>query len=329
MQRRDFLGVLCGAATWPLAARAQKPERMRRIGVLSPFAENDSDVQAMVKAFRDSLQDLGWTAGQNVRFNYRWAAGDSNLLRAYAKELVAQAPDVLLATNSVQSVSALRDETRTIPIVFGSASDPVDAGLVASLAHPAGNITGFTSIQAATNIKWLELIKELVPGIARVMVLLSSDDPSNLRRFRAIQAGGPALKIDVIQADVRTQAEIERVIGAFASDSDGGLIILPNSVTTTYRETIIANAARYRLPAVYPHRYSATSGGLVSYGQDQFDQFRRAASYVDRILKGEKPADLPIQAPTKFELVINLKTAKALGITVPPTLLARADEVIE
>jgi len=328
--RRELITALGGAAVaWPLASRAQQPGSVRRIGILCLFSENDAEGQATVKVFRDALQELGWTAGQNVEFDYRWAAGNTGLLRAGARELVGQNPDVIFATNSIQSVKALRDETTTISIVFGSASDPVDAGLVASLAHPGGNITGFTTIQSRTNVKFLELLKDFSPRISRAMVLLSSDDPSNIGRFRPIEAAGPSLKVDVIQVDVKTGPEIEHAISSFALDTDRGMIVLPNGVTESNREIIIANAARYPLPAIYPFRLFAASGGLASYGSDRLDQFRRAAAYVDRILKGEKAGDLPIQAPTKFELVINLKTAKALGLTVPQTLLVTADEVIE
>jgi ABC-type uncharacterized transport system substrate-binding protein len=234
-----------------------------------------------------------------------------------------------ILTRSVQLVIALRDETRTIPILFGAASDPVEVGLVDSLARPGGNITGFTSIAAATNVKWLELIKELDPRVTRVLVLMSAQDPSNPGRLRAIQAGGPSLKVNVSKADISAPSDIERALSDFAEQPAGALIVLPNSVTTTHHATIIERAAQHRLPAIYQFRFLAVDGGLVSYGPDQSDQFRRAASYADRILKGEKPGDLPIQAPTKFQLVINLKTAKALGLTLPPTLVARADEVIE
>jgi len=329
MKRREFITLLGGgAAAWPLPARAQQPERMRRIGVLMASGEADAESQAQVKQFRDALAGLGWTVGRNIMFDYRWPGSSSDLIRAHAKQLVALAPDLIL-TRSVQLVIALRDETRTIPILFGAASDPVEAGLVDSLARPGGNITGFTSIAATTNIKWLELIKELDPRVTRVLVLMSSQDPSNPGRFRAIEAGGPSLKVDVSKADISAPSDIERALGDFAVQPAGALIILPNSVTTTHHATIIEKAAQHRLPAIYQFRFLAFEGGLISYGPDQSDQFRRAASYADRILRGEKPGDLPIQAPTKFQLVINLKTAKALGLQIPPTLLARADEVIE
>jgi putative tryptophan/tyrosine transport system substrate-binding protein len=328
MRRREFITLLGGAAAWPLAARAQQPEQVRRIGILTASTATDADAQAQVKAFRDGLQDLGWVVGRNIQIEDRWAAGDSDRVRAYAKELVALRLDVIVC-NSVQLVSALRDETRTIPIVFASASDPVEAGLVESIARPGGNITGFTSIQAASNVKWLELIKEISPGTTRVAVILNSRDPSNLRRFRSIQDAGPLFKIDVTKADIGSDREIEDAIERFARLPDGGLIVLPSPITQTKRATIIRMAEKYRLPATYPFRYFAESGGLLAYGQDRFDQYRRTASYVDRILKGEKSADLPVQAPTRFELVINLKAAKAIGLIVPPMLLTRADAVIE
>jgi putative ABC transport system substrate-binding protein len=329
MRRREFLGLIGGlAATWPDVAWAQQVEHVRRIGVLMPTGEGDLERQAQLKVFRETLTGHGWTVGRNVVFDERWAGASSDLVRAYAKELVALAPDLIL-TQSVQLVSAVRDQTRTIPILFGGGSDPIEAGLVASLARPGGNITGFMSIAAATNIKFLELIKELDPRVNRVIVLMNSKDPSNAGRLRAIEAGGPSLKVEVSKADVSSLLEIERAVGNFAAKPAGALIMLPNQVTNTHHLAIIASAAQHRLPAIYSFRYLAAAGGLVSYGAEQRDQYRRAADYADRILKGEKPGDLPIQTPTKFELVINLKTAKALGLAVPPTLIARADEVIE
>jgi putative ABC transport system substrate-binding protein len=332
MRRREFITLLTllggAAAAWPLRTHAQQGERMRRIGVLMPSTEGDLERQAQLKTFRDALADLGWTEGRNVVFDDRWAGASSDLVRVYAKEIVALAPDLIL-TQSVQLVSAIRDETRTIPILFGGASDPIEVGLVASLARPGGNITGFMSIAAATNIKFLELIKEFDPRVTRVIVLMNSKDPSNAGRLRAIEAGGPSLKVEVSKADVSTPLEIEHALGKFAAQPAGALIVLPSQVTHTHHLAIIEKAAQYRLPAIYPFRYFAIAGGLVSYGADQRDQYRRAAAYADRIFKGEKPGDLPIQTPTKFELVINLKTAKALDLTVPPSLLTRADEVIE
>ena len=328
MRRREFITLLGGATAWPLAAQAQQTDRMRRIGVLSPTSEADTERQAQLKAFRDTFAGLGWIEGRNVAFEYRWTGESSDLVQAFAKELVALAPDLLL-TQSVQLVSALRNETRIIPILFGGASDPIEVGLVESLARPGGNITGFMSIAAASNVKYLELIKELDPRVARVLVLMSSKDPSNEGRTRGIEAGGPSLKVNVSKADVLILPDIERAISDFAAHPAGALIILPNPVTNTHHLAIIALAAQHRVPAIYQFRYLAAAGGLVTYGADQRDQYSRAASYADRILKGEKPGDLPIQTPTKFDLVINLKTAKALGLDVPPMLLARADEVIE
>ena len=328
MRRREFITLLGGAASWPLAARAQQAERTRIIGMLMSSAETDADAQARAKAFQDALAGLGWSQGQTIQFVYRWTRGDTKLVRAYAKELVAMSPDAIL-TQGTQLVHALRDETRTIPIVFGSASDPIESKLVDSLAKPGGNITGFTSIEAVSNIKYLELLKEFDPRVTHVGVLLTSDNPSSVDRFGGIAAGGPALKVDVVKLDVKTPADIGRTIDGFTARANGALIILPSALTTTHRGIIIDASARRRLPTIHPFRYFAEGGGLMAFGADQVDQFRRAGHYVDRILRGENPGDLPIQAPTKFELVINLKTAKALGIDIPPMLLARADEVIE
>jgi putative tryptophan/tyrosine transport system substrate-binding protein len=327
--RRHFLTTLGGAAVaWPLSVQAQQPAPMRRIGVLMPFPQDDAAVQSFLIAFRNALADLGWTAGRNVTFDYRWTAGSNDLVRTYAKELVTLAPDLIL-TASVQLVSALHDETRAIPILFGGSSDPVELGLVESLAHPGGNVTGFTSMQIETTVKYLELIKELYPRVTRILVVMNAKDPSNLGRMRAIEAGGPSMKVAVSQTDLSLAPDIDRVIGGFASAPTGGLIVLPSTLTIHKMDTIVMLTAQHRLPAIYPFRSWAAAGGLVTYGSDEADQFRRAASYADRILRGEKPADLPIQAPTKYELVINIKTAKALGLDVPAQLLARADEVIE
>jgi putative ABC transport system substrate-binding protein len=328
MRRRDFITLLGGAAaTWPLAARAQA-NRLRRIGVLMPYIESDPEGQANIAAFRSALQSLGWLEGRNVRLDYRWTAGNADLVRTYAKELIAHAPDSIL-TASVQFVAELRRQTRTIPIVFGGASDPVEAGLVASLAHPGGNITGFTSIQYETNVKWLELLKEAAPQVSRVAVMLNSEDPSWAGRWQAIEAAAPSFNVELTKADVHDDAEIVRVLDSFSRQPNGGMIVLVSPFTILSRGTIIALAAKHQLPAVYPQRVFVASGGLISYAADQLDQYRRAATYVDRILRGEKPGDLPVQTPTKFELVINLKAAKAIDLTVPPLLLARADDVIE
>jgi ABC-type uncharacterized transport system substrate-binding protein len=329
MRRREFIALLGGgAAAWPFAARAQRTERMRRVAILNGSSEADANALSQVRAFRDKLQQLGWSDGRNVALEYRWAGGERDRVNAYAVELVALGPDVIVC-NSVQLVTALRDQTRTIPIVFASASDPVEAGLVQSLARPGGNITGFTSIQAGTNAKWLELIKELSPETSRVAVLLSSRDPSNLRRFQSIEQAGPILQIEVSAADVGGESEIEGALAKFGQQPHGALIILPSPAIEPRRATVIRLAQQYRLPAVYPFRYFVEAGGLLAYGSDQLEQYRSTAIYVDRILKGEKPADLPVQAPTKFELIINLKTARAMRLDVPATLLARADAVIE
>ena len=322
MSRRAFIKLLGGAAAaWPFAARAQQPERMRRIGMLMLSADTDANTQARAKAFADALDGVGWKQGKNIQFEYRWTRGDSKLVRDYAKEIVAMSPDAIL-TESTQLVGALRAETRTIPVVFGSASDPIESKLADSLARPGGNITGFTSIEAVSKIKYLELLKEFDPRITHVGVLLTSDNPTSANRFGAIAAGGPALNVDVVKVDVAPPADIERAIDAFAARPNGALIILPSALTTTHRRIIIDAAARRRLPTIHPFRYFPEGGCLMSFGADQIDQFRRAGLYVDRILRGEKPGELPIQAPTKFELIINLKTAKALGLDVSPDLLA-------
>lgn len=328
MRRRDLVMMLGASVAWPHATRAQAPDRLRRVGVLSPYAESDRTAWAMVESFRAALRQLGWTPGENIQLDLRWAGADSALLQAHARALVAWRSDVLLATNSIQTVHALRRETDTIPIVFANASDPVEAGLVASLARPGGNITGFTSIQATTNTKWLALLKELVPGLTRAMVLLSPEDPSNPRRFDAIEAAGGGLGVAVVAGNVAPRDGIERAIASFAA-TGRGLIVLPNAAATTYRDTIIAAAATHRLPAIYPNRIFTAAGGLMSYGSDLLSHFPRAAAYVDRILRGEKPADLPIQAPARLELVINLGTAAGLGIDVSAALLAGADDIVD
>jgi putative ABC transport system substrate-binding protein len=307
MRRREFIAGLGSAAAWPVAARAQQGERKRRIGVLMPTSEADAERQAQLKVFLSSLAVLGWTEGRNVTFEYRWTGPSGDLARASAKELVVQAPDLIL-TQSVEMVTALRHETRTIPILFAGASDPVELGLVDSLARPGGNVTGFTGLQAATTVKFLELIKRLDPRVTRALILMSSRDPSNERRSRAIEAGGPSLNVEVSKAEVSTASDIERAVREFAGNPGGALVVLPNPVTNTYRDIIIGAAANHRLPAIYQFREFATAGGLAAYGADQSDQFRRAASYADRILKGEQAGDLPVQAPVKLDLVINLKT---------------------
>jgi len=328
MKRRQFITLLGGAtAAWPLAARAQQGERMRRIGILMAQAVDDPDGQARVEAFLQALRELGWIEGRNIRFDYRWGGGDVDR-RKDAAELVALAPDVILAGGG-QVVGPLREATRTLPIVFTQTPDPVGAGFVASLARPGGNATGFTNFEYGVSGKWLEVLREVALGITRAAVLRDATNPAGTGQWGAIQAVASPLGVELSPIDVRERGEIERGVTAFAAGSNRGLIVSSSGFAILHRELIIALAGRHRLPAVYPFRFYAIEGGLISYGPDPIDPHRRAASYVDRILKGEKPADLPVQAPTKYELVVNLKTAKALGLTVPDSLLARADEVIE
>ena len=327
MKRREFITLLGGAAAWPLAARSQQSERVRHIGVLMHVAATDPEGQAQVAALLQALQQLGWSDGRNVRIDTRWGENDVDRDRTYAAELVALAPDVILAAGTL-SVAALRRETRTIPIVFNSVSDPVGAGFVDNLARPGGNITGFMIYEYSLSGKWLELLKEIAPRLTRAAVLRDSANPAGIAQFGAIRATASSLGVDVSPINARDAGEIERSIAAFASSADGGLIVT-GSALECHSDLIITLAARYKLPAVYFVRYYVAAGGLISYGPDLVDQFRRAAGYVDRILRGEKPADLPVQAPTKYETVLNLKTAKALGLDIPATVLARADEVIE
>ena len=301
---------------------------MRRIGVLLPAAADDAEYQARLAAFQQGLAQLGWTIGRNVRIDTRWATADAAEIRRHAAELAALAPDVILATGA-STVGPLLQATRTVPIVFPVVADPVGAGFVDSLARPGGNATGFMSFEYGLSGKWLELLKEIAPGVTRVAVLRDPAIPAGIGQFGAIQAVAPSLGVEVSPVNVRDAGEIERAIAAFARSSNGGLIVTASALAQLHRDLIVTLAARHKLPAVYCDRFFVAAGGLISYGPDYIDQYRRAAGYVDRILKGEKPADLPVQAPTKYELVINLKTAKALGLDVPPTLLARADEVIE
>ena len=329
MRRREFITLLGGAAAaWPLAARAQQAERVRRIGVLMNLSADDPEGQARLAAFLQGLQQAGWSVGGNIRIDYRWGAGDAELFRKYAAELVALAPDVFLASGN-PSVTALQQATRSVPIVFAPIADPVASGFVESLARPGGNITGFSAFEYSISGKWLELLKELSPRVSRAAILRDLALSHGSGQLGAIQSVAPSLRVELSPVSVGDAGALERAVAAFARSANGGLIVTPSPWAATHRDLIIALAARHRLPAVYCFRYFITSGGLISYGPDSIDPFRRAAAYVDRILKGEKPADLPVQAPTKYELVINLKTAKALGIDVPPTLLARADEVIE
>ena len=328
MQRRKFITLLGSAAlTWPLAARAQQPERVRRIGVLSGLAANHPDTQAFKTAFLQGLQQLGWTDGRNVQIEYRWGGGNADNIRKYATELAALAPDVILVTGT--SVGPLLKATRTVPIVFTIVPDPVGSGYVASLAHPGGNATGFTLFEYGISGKWLELLKQIAPSVTRAAVLWDPTIPSGIGQFAIIQSVAPLVGMEVSPVNMSDAAEIERAVAAFAREPNGGLIVTASALSVAHGDLIVTLAARHKLPAVYYRRLYVTGGGLISYGPDVVDQLRRAAGYVDRILKGEKPADLPVQAPTKYELMINLKTAKALGLTVPPTLLERADEVIE
>jgi ABC-type uncharacterized transport system substrate-binding protein len=329
MRRREFIAGLSGLAAWPLAARAQQPGGLRRVGVLMSQAADDPIAPSRITAFAQGLQALGWTAGSNVRIDYRWGANNADLFRRYAAELVALAPDVILA-NAGSIVGALQQASRTVPIVFVTTIDPVGSGFVASLARPGGNATGFTAYEFSIGGKWLELLKEIAPRVTRVAVIRDPSVPAGTGGFAAIQALAPSLGVELTPFGVHDADEIEHGITAFARGSNGGMITVgPASSLALHSERIIALAAKHRLPTIYSAGFFVARGGLISYGTDAVDQFRRAASYVDRILKGENPADLPVQAPTKFELIINLKTAKALGLTVPETLLATADEVIQ
>jgi putative ABC transport system substrate-binding protein len=329
MRRRDFITLLSGAAAWPPAARAQQAgERMRRIGVLHTPAANDPDGQARNAAFLLGLQQFGWTDGRNVRIDTRWSAGDADRIRSYVAEFVALVPDVILASGSA-TVGPLLQATRAVPIVFVNVPDPVGAGYVESMARPGGNATGFILFEYGISGKWLELLKQIAPGVTRAAVIRDAGITAGIGQFGAIQSAAPSLGLAVTPVNVRDPGEIERAVAAFARTPNGGLIVTGSALAVVHRNLIITLAARHKLPAVYFRREFVTDGGLMSYGPDIIDQYQRAAGYVDRILKGEKPADLPVQAPTKYELVINLKTAKAMGLTMPETVLARADEVIE
>jgi putative tryptophan/tyrosine transport system substrate-binding protein len=328
MRRRDFITSLGGAAIWPLAARAQQGQRARRIGVLMNLASDDAIGQARVAAFLQGLQQLGWTDGRNVRIETRWGASDADRIRKYAAELVELAPDVILAAGT-PTLGPLLQATRAIPIVFVHVPDPVGAGFVDSLARPGGNATGFTLLEYATSAKWLELLKEIAPRVTRAAVIRDPAITAGIGQWGAIQTAAPSVGVEVSPINMREAGQIERDVTAFARASNGGLILTAASMSGFHRDLIITLAARHKLPAVYFERFFVTGGGLISYGPEIIDQFRRAAGYVDRILKGENPANLPVQAPTRYELVINLKTAKALGLDVPATVLARADAVIE
>ena len=328
MRRREFITLIGGvAAAWPLAVRAQQDERVRRIGMLINFAQTDREGQASVAAFVATLQRLGWVDGRNLRIDYRWSAGESERIKVAAAELVRSAPDAIAVANS-PALGELRRLTSTIPLIFTQVGDPVDAGFVTNLARPGGNITGFSAFEPEMGGKWLGVLKEAAPNLRRAAVLFGSDTPNARAMLRAAEAVAPSLGITISAVNV-LDGNIERVISDFGNQRDGGLIVLPHRYTLANRGSIIILAAGHRLPAVYPFRYFAAEGGLLAYGPDQIDQWRGAATYVDRILRGEKPGDLPVQAPTKFELVINMKTAKALGLSIPPALPLRADEVIE
>jgi putative tryptophan/tyrosine transport system substrate-binding protein len=329
MRRRAFIkGIIGLAVASPLVARAQQAERVRRLGILLPSTENDPQVQARLEALVHGLQHLGWSDGGNIKIDYRWSAGSEDNTRKYAAELVALAPDVIFASGSA-GVGPMQRATRTIPIVFALVPDPVGSGFVDSLARPGGNITGFTSYDYGIGAKWLELLKEIAPSVTRVAVVRDPNITAGIGLWAAIQSVSPSFGVELRPVDVRDAGEIERGLGAFARSQNGGLIVTGSAFTVVHRDLIIALAARHRLPAVYYDRYFATAGGLTSYGANDVEEYRLAASYIDRIFKGEKPADLPVQTATKYELLINLKTAKALDLAVPPTLLARADEVIE
>jgi putative ABC transport system substrate-binding protein len=329
MNRREFITLLGGAAAaWPVGARAQQPDRVRLIGVLMAADADDPEYQTRIGAFQQGLALLGWTEGRNARIDTRWATNADDI-RRHAAELAALGPDVILAGTGTTTVAPLLYATRIVPIVFVIVIDPVGAGFVASLARPGGNATGFLMFEYGLSAKWLEVLKQIAPAVTRVAVLRDPTIVSGIGQFGAIQSAAPSLRMEASPLNVRDVGDIERDITAFARSANGGVIVTSSPEASRHRDLIVTLAARYRLPAIYSSRYFVTEGGLISYGPDIVDQYRRAASYVDRILKGEKPADLPVQAPTKYELVINLKTAKALDLEVSPTLLARADEVID
>jgi putative tryptophan/tyrosine transport system substrate-binding protein len=328
LRRREFITLLGGAAAWPFSAHAQQSARMPRVGVLMSIAENDPEAKARLAAFQDGLQKLGWTEGRNLQIDHRWGEGEADRIRAYALELVGTKPDVIVAV-ATNALSALRDATRTIPIVFVQIVDPIRDRYVASLARPGGNITGFMQYEYSIAVKWLELLKQIAPRVSRVAVMHDPSNPVSIGLLRTIEAAGPSFGTTLIPAEARGAADIERAFDALGREPNGGLIVVPGPVTTVHREKIIALADQRLVPTVYAFRAFVVSGGLASYGVDNLELYRGAAAYVDRILKCEKPGDLPVQAATKFELVINLKTARKLGLEVPIFVLARADEVIE
>jgi putative ABC transport system substrate-binding protein len=329
MRRREFITLIgSAAASWPLGTSAQQNNRIRHIGVVIGYAGTDVETQSRMAAFRQKLQELGWTEGRNIEIDFRTTGADPERIRAEVQDLVARAPEIIIASPG-QVVLALRDVTSSIPVVFANVPDPVGIGIVSSLAHPGGKITGFTSTESALAGKWLEVLKEVAPAVSRVSVIYSPVNPAWPGRLRVLEEVAPAMGVQLAPAAVHDADQIERAITSFAREPNGGLILFPSIFTSDHRDIVVALAARHRLPAMYPYRAAAVDGGLISYGIDIPDQFRGAASYVDRILKGENAGDLPIQAPTKYELVVNLKAAKSLGLDVPLTLLARADEVIE
>jgi ABC-type uncharacterized transport system substrate-binding protein len=327
MRRREFLGILGGAVVWPVASESQQAERVRRVGLLNILGPDDPEAQARRAVFEQTLEQLGWTVGRDLKIDIRQVGSDLDSLRRYAAELVALAPDVILSIGSI-AVTPLQQATRTIPIVFVNVPDPVGAGFVESMAHPGGNITGFSSFEYSMSGKWAELLKQIAPTMTRALVFRDPTSAAGIGQFAAVRSVAQSLGIELTPLNVRDTDEIERTVAAFARSGNGGVIVPPGGVAA-HRKLIISLAARYKLPSVYPYRYWALDGGLISYGPNTHDPVRRAAGYVDRILKGEKPADMPVQAPTKYELIVNLKTAKALGLTIPQSLLATADEVIE
>jgi putative tryptophan/tyrosine transport system substrate-binding protein len=328
MRRRDFITLLGGAAVWPIAARAQQRDRTRRVGVLSAPSMEDPQSQARNAAFLQGLGELGWQVGRNLQIDYRWGKGDVRRFPDYVAEIIALSPDVILGVGAT-IVGPLLQATRTVPVIFVQVTDPVGSGYVASLARPGGNATGFTLFEFGISAKWIELLKKIAPRVTRAAVLLDPGGPSGLGMLGAIQSVAPSLGIDISPIRLRDATEFESAIAAFARGPNDGMIVLPGLPTVMHRDLITTLAVRHMLPTVYPYRYMVTSGGLICYGPNELEQYRQVAGYIDRVLKGEKPADLPVQAPTKFELVINLKTAKNLGLDVPPALLSTADEVIE
>ena len=327
MRRREFLGLVGGAATWPVASKAQQGERVRRVGILNILGSDDPEGQARRAVFEQTLEQMGWTVGRDLKIETRQVGSDKDRLRRYAAELVALAPDVIFSIGSLP-VASLQQATRTIPIVFMNVTDPVGAGIVESMAHPGGNITGFSNFEYTMSGKWAELLKQIAPNVTRALVFRDPTSAAGIGQFAAVRSVAQSFGVELTPVNVRDTDEIERAVATFARSGNGGVIVTTGG-TAAHRKLFISLAARHKLPSVYPYRYYAIDGGLISYGPNTHDPVRRAAGYVDRILKGEKPADMPVQAPTKFELVVNLKTAKALGLTIPQSLLATADEVIE